>query len=117
MLSRSHREKISFFLFLYLWLLACLPSSDARRDPFIPLVNENGLLMPIEENKAKEGKGLSLEGIIYDANGISYCLVNGETLRVGDEIEGYQVLKVLTDRVILVKDGNIKEIVLEEEGK
>lgn len=86
--------------------------AKSKRDPFIPLVtSEGGLLLEKEENIA----GILLEGIIYDKNGLSYAIVNGEVVKAGDKIGDYQILKVEKNKVIFIKEGQISEVELKEE--
>ena len=88
---------------------------DARgkRDQFIPLVTPDGRLLKLE--KEQTISGLLLEGIIYDEHGLSYCLVNGEVVRVSDKIGDYQVLKIEKSKVIFIKSGQTLEVELREE--
>lgn len=90
--------------------------SGSRRDPFIPLVMPDGRLIQLQAQGTRPD--LAIEGIMYDENGISYAIVNGEVVNVGDTIAGWQVLKVLKDRVVFIKDANRREIELtKEEGE
>jgi hypothetical protein len=61
--------------------------------------------------------GLSLEGIIYDKNGVSYAIVNGEILKIGDNVGDYQILKIENNKVIFIKDGEPTEVELKEENQ
>jgi len=88
--------------------------SKGKRNPFIPLVAPDGRLLKFDENE-KESGNLALEGIIYDKSGQSYAIVNAQIVRIGDEVGGYQVLKIEKNKVIFVKDGQPKEVELKEE--
>lgn len=116
------RNKILILSFIF--YLICLgssfpqgPSGDkprALRDPFIPLVTPDGRLLNLgagEENKS----ALLLEGIIYDKNGISYAVVNGGVVKIGDRVADYQVLKIEANKVIFIKEGQTQEIILKKE--
>lgn len=87
--------------------------AKGKRNPFIPLVTPDGRLIKVS---AQEAKGaLSLEGIIYDENGVSYCLINGAPSKIGDIVgESYQVLKIEQKKVIFIKDGELTEVLLKE---
>ena len=87
-----------------------------RPDPFIPWVTADGRLQILVSQEKKRAEQLKIEGIIYDGRGLSYAVVNGEVVKVGDLIDGYQVLKIEEDKVIVIKEGQPKEIVIEEEG-
>lgn len=88
---------------------------DARskRDPFIPLVTSDGRLLKLD--KEESDSGLSLEGIVYGKGGVSYAIVNAEIVKSGDRVGDYQVLKIEENKVIFIKDGEIKEIELKKE--
>jgi hypothetical protein len=88
--------------------------AQGRRDPFIPLVTAEGRLLKLE-TKSSSSSSLNLEGIIYDSNDLSYAIVNGEVIKVGDEVSGYDVLKIEKNKVILIKDSQPIEIELKEE--
>lgn len=88
---------------------------DAKdlRNPFVPLVTPDGRLLQLEKTQKKSE--LSLEGIIYDEQRLSYALINGLVVKVGDFIGDYQILKIQKDRVILIRDGQTQEIGLKKE--
>lgn len=77
--------------------------AKGKRNPFTALVTPDGRLLKIADEE--ESGGLTLEGIIYDEQGLSFAMVNGLVVKVGDTIEGYQVLKIESNRVIFLKDG------------
>lgn len=87
--------------------------SKGRRNPFIPLITSDGRLLKLEQEEGTEG--LLLEGIIYDEHSLSYAIVNAEVVKVGDSVGDYQVLKILKNKVIFIKDGSLLEIELKEE--
>jgi hypothetical protein len=90
--------------------------SQGRPDPFTSWVTVDGRLQ-ILKNQEKNGESaLSLEGIIFDKYGLSYVVVNGEVAKIGDTIDGFQILKIEEKRVIFIKDGELKEIEMKEEG-
>jgi hypothetical protein len=89
-------------------------SAQGKRNPFIPLVTADGRLLKLE-NETGQTPGLSLEGIVYDPYGMSYALVNGEPVRVGDMAGEYQVLKIEKTKVIFIKEGQTLERELKKE--
>lgn len=89
--------------------------AKGKHDPFIPLVTPDGRLLKLEQEEGTAG--LSLEGIIYDKNGLSYAVVNGEVVRIGDEVGGYQVLKIEENKVIFIKEGRAQEVEFKKEGE
>lgn len=83
--------------------------AKGKRDPFIPLLTSDGRLLKLDI--IEEGTSdLAIEGILFDADGLSYAVVNGATVGVGDEIKGYRVLKIEKDKVVFIKEGQISEI-------
>jgi hypothetical protein len=84
-----------------------------KRDPFIPLVTADGRILKLDQEETVSG--LSLEGIIYDKNGLSYAIVNGEIVKIGDKIGGYQVLRIEEKRVIFIKEGQPTQVELKKE--
>ncbi len=78
----------------------------------MPLVTPDGRLLKLESEEGQQG--VSLEGIIYDKNGLSYALVNAEAVRIGDKVGEFQVFKIFEDRVIFLKDGQPIEVWLKE---
>jgi len=86
---------------------------EGRRDPFMPLVTRDGRLLILEPTKAEEK--ILLGGIIYVENGISYAIINGEVVSVGDYILGHSVFSIEENKVILIKDDEPIEYILDME--
>ena len=107
------------FLFWVLYVFAqgeYVYDTKVKRDPFIPLVNQQGVLLKLDEEEEAAAGKLKIEGIIYDKNGTSYAIVEGKVVRVGDLTDkGYQVLKIESNKVVFIKEGEPSEIYLREE--
>ncbi|MEI6631202.1 MAG: hypothetical protein WCL25_01135 [bacterium] len=88
--------------------------AGSRRDPFIPLVTPDGRLINLDAEKESKAS-LSIEGIIYDKNGVSYAVVNGNVVKIGDFVGDCQVLKIETNKVTFIKQGETQEILLKKE--
>ncbi len=90
--------------------------AKGKRNPFIPVITPDGrILSQGEENKSRD---LSIEGIIYEKYGRSYALVNGSVVAVGDSIQDYEVLRIEENKVIFIKEGEIKVVAMHnEEGE
>ena len=124
MTKNMHRivyETAAITLFAVCCIAASAPAAKefiyekkGKRDPFIPLVTSDGRILKLEKEEA--ASGLLLEGIIYDEQGLSYAIVNGEVVRVSDKIGDYQVLKIEKNKVIFIKQGQTTEVELKEEG-
>jgi hypothetical protein len=87
--------------------------AKAKRNPFIPLVTSEGMLLKLDKQEASGD--LTIEGIIYDKNGRSYAIVNATVVEIGGSIGDYQVLKIEEKKVIFIKQGQIIEMELKEE--
>ncbi len=84
---------------------------SGKRNPFIPLITADGRLLNLDIVASPEA--LSLQGIMYDANDISYAIVNNVIVKAGDMVAGSQVLKIEEDKVSFVKDGQVSVIELD----
>jgi hypothetical protein len=90
-------------------------ASCGRRDPFMPLLTKDGRLIKIEEGDSQQE--LTLEGIIFDKNGLSYAIVNGEVVKIGDTISSCRILKIEKEKLIFIKDGDVRELPLNKEDE
>lgn len=111
-------NKITVFSYLLLFWAAVASAQDNsadkgafKRDPFIPLITPEGRLLDIDASISSDVK---LEGIIFDpAPGkSSFALINGKVVKSGDEINGYAVIRVEDNKVVLTRDGQAKELAL-----
>lgn len=93
-----------------------VPKYDSRgqRNPFIPLVTPDGRLIQLEKKESPQG-ALVVEGVIYDKYGRSFALVNGSVCAIGEHVGDYQVLRIESDKVVFIKDGETTEISLTKE--
>jgi len=122
-INRTKRYLYIGLLACGLWLAACgyilaqgefKYDAKGKRNPFIPLVTPDGRL--ISSLEKKEGAaGLSLEGIIYDKGGLSYVIVNGVVVKIGDKVGDYQVLRIEENKVTFIKDGEPLAVELKKE--
>lgn len=90
--------------------------SQGKRDPFIPLVTPDGRFQNLEPAETTREEECKLEGIMYDKYGISYAIVDGTVVMIGDTIGDYQVLKIEEKRVIFMREGQEKTLELKKEG-
>ena len=121
----KNNYKITFFLLLCLVGLCVYAFASAdedfvydpmgKRDPFAPLVTPDGRLLKVENEQSTTGVGL--EGIIYDKNGISYAIVNGDVAKIGDMVGDYEVLRIEGNKVVFIKNGEPLELELNKEGQ
>ncbi len=125
MLKFNLLEKKAVGLFVYFICLSAgvsfaqesfIYDSGGKPDPFTPWVTADGRLQILVSQEKKSGSELELEGIIFDKYGLSYAVVNGAVVKIGDTIDGYQVLKVEEKRVIFIRDGELKEVEIKEDA-
>jgi len=89
--------------------------SQGKPDPFTPWVTPDGRLQILKNQDEKTASEINVQGIVYDKNGLSYAIVNEQVVKISDEVDGYQVFKIEENKVLLIKDGLIKEIELKKE--
>jgi len=89
--------------------------SKNKRNPFIPLVSQDGRLLKLDRQEAKGD--LNVEGIIYDKKGRSYAIVNGAVVGIGDAVAGYEILKIENNKVLFIKEGQITQKEIHKEGE
>lgn len=88
--------------------------AKGKRNPFTVLVTPDGLLLKLDVEEGAQGVP-RVEGIIYDKNGVSYALANGEVVKIGDMVGLFQVLKIEASKVTFVKEGSTFEVEFKEE--
>lgn len=107
--------------FLFRWLMAVSPDSSTpvdtqlpppgrppawghRQEPFLsPLSHPNAFRSPTG------GAGLQLSGILMEGTAPS-CVINRQVLQAGESIDGYQVVLIAPDAVLL--EGKGQELLL-----
>lgn len=110
---------ILFILLFFLFLLTLQAQEEGyvykyqgKRDPFVPLISSSGYLLNFEpENKSS----FILEGILYDSNGDSIAIINGELVRVGESIGNAVITRIEPNKITLIKDNEKVEIELRRE--
>ncbi len=99
-----------FTAFLFLLLSATVFGADesfiyddhGKRDPLWRLVSPDGVIMNFDKDLLVSD--MILEGIIFDPNGKSLAIVNGNVVKVDDMIGLFAVSKIEQKKVILSKD-------------
>jgi hypothetical protein len=117
------KNKAYIFISIFLGFFCLTYAQDnftyqlkGKRNPFIPLVDKSGMLMKLDKEEEKGQSELSIDGIIYDKQGVSYALVNGRVVGTGDYAGEYRVLKIQDDKVSFLKDDQIKEVSINKGG-
>ncbi len=114
-------NKRFFLSFIFIFCAVAIAQGEfvydakGKRNPFIPLVTPEGRLLKLDKQEATSVDGLAVEGIIYDKFGRSFAIVNTNVVGIGDAVGDYQVLKILENKVIFIKDGEPLEVELTKE--
>ncbi len=87
-----------------------------RRDPFIPLVAQDGRYLSDSEELISSDE-LNLSGILWDPKGRSSCLINNQIIKLGESIYGFKIKNIAKDSVIVSKEGEEYIIRLSTEGE
>ena len=118
------KNKTYIFILIFIGLFCFSLAQEAfiyqpkgKRNPFIPIVDKSGRLMKLEKEEEKAQSELSVDGIVYDKQGVSYALVNGRVVGTGDYAGEYRVLKIQNDKVSFLKDDQIKEVAINKGGE
>ncbi len=73
-----------------------------KRDPFLPLVDSNGIIITYEDNLLLTD--LVLEGIVLGVDdNANLAIINGKVLKKGDKIGPFVVLHISAKSVLLGK--------------
>lgn len=90
--------------------------SKDKRDPFIPLIGPAGEYLTPSIGLKSIGD-MRLEGIVWDPQGESYAIINGEIVKEGDYLGGVLVSKINSKEVrILLEGQEFALLLIEEEG-
>lgn len=84
-----------------------------NRDPFWPLVSDNGSIISYETDFTITD--LVLEGIMAGNNGGHVAIINGRIVTTGDQLGNFIILDVQPEAVIIKKDNLKFELKLEKE--
>ncbi|NLE65342.1 MAG: hypothetical protein GX606_05455 [Elusimicrobia bacterium] len=90
----------------------CVYDPHGQRDPFWPLVSDSGAIINYEVNfSASE---MALEGIMSGGEQ-GVAIINGEVMTPGQMLGAYQVDRIFSDSVVLIRDGQETELRLKKE--
>lgn len=84
--------------------------SKNKRDPFIPLVTKSGVYTPSLAMNIESVADIFLEGTMVDPQGRSLAIVNGQVIKVGDQIGVFKVIRIEAARMI-ISDNNREYII------
>lgn len=87
------------------------------RDPFLPYVTPDGYIVSFEPQT--EIADIHLEGIIFDAQGKSFAVINGNVFAEREFIGSFKLKEIKKDKIILQngEKSHIIELTKEEESE
>ena len=91
-----------------------------RRDPFIPLVDDEGNFRSIFVRPKTETIASAMKiqlGGISAISGVYYVLIEGELFKEGDTYKGFRIEKITPEKAILSLRDKMYELSLEAQGK
>ncbi|MDF2393314.1 MULTISPECIES: SctD/MshK family protein [Aeromonas] len=96
----------------WLTLLCCLLGSVAKaevlQDPTEPLEGVNSQAGAVESQSAGLPK---LQSVVL-GNGPALAVLNGKSYRIGQQVEGYRLVAISADAVVLEKGGKRQSLTL-----
>ncbi|MGE6108689.1 SctD/MshK family protein [Aeromonas sobria] len=84
---------------MFIFLLSPLAQAEVLRDPTLPLEGVAG------SAKAPQERGLPKLQSIMLGNGPARAVLNGQSYRIGERVNGYQLVGIDADAVLLDKGG------------
>lgn len=112
---RLKLAKYAKIIALWSFALAAVPAhaveyaADGLRDPFRPLIGDNG---PVS-GPAVPAEGFTLQGILWSPAS-PQAIVNGQVVKPGDRVEGAEVAAIERRLVRLSIDGEERILTLEK---
>ena len=82
-------------------------NDHGKRDPFMPLVSSDGLIVTYDEDLSVND--LALEGVVADSSGNNAAIINGKIVKVHDQIGPYIIDVIAVDHLEFLK-GNTRYI-------
>ena len=76
-------------------------NEHGKRDPFMPLVSPDGIVVAYDEDLSVND--LVLEGVVADVSGKNVAIVNGKIVKAHDQIGPYVVDIITFDHVEFLK--------------
>ncbi|MFC1704605.1 hypothetical protein ACFL1E_07500 [Candidatus Omnitrophota bacterium] len=113
--------KLIILLVLFTFTFTCLGVADEifiydsknNRDPFVPLVTSEGYSINFEP--LHQAGNIKLEGITYDAKAASFAIINGQVMKVGDEIGTFEILEIDADGITVSHEDKKMRVNLRKE--
>ncbi len=88
-----------------------------KRDPFVPLITPDGQKVyppGLDEEITAGMDSFALQGIVFDPNGDSFAVINGEVVHEDDELDGIIILKIDPNMVTVLVDGKEDQLTLSQ---
>jgi len=89
--------------------------AGGKRDPFIPLITK-GIKASLGLQSVESIEDIKFEGVVFDPNGLSVAMLNGEIVREGDRICNVEVVRIYDDSIIIKIYAKEYKVSLAEEG-
>ena len=89
---------------------------QGRRDPFIPLVDEQGRYL-LDTEVLYSSDEVKLSGILWDPQGESSVLINNQIVKIGESVNGFTLERITKDSITISKHGKEYTIRLSIKGK
>jgi len=93
-------------------------NSHEKRDPFIPpYLQDQVKKKPQDKNIKKAGdySSIILQAVVYDPQGESAVIINGQIMKINDKTDFFVVKDIMSDRAIVEVLGERKVLKLREE--
>ncbi len=87
--------------------------SRGKRDPFVPLLTEDGqrIVPPgLDEGETTDLTLVELQGVVFDPSADSYAVINGQVIRERETVGHVQILKITPTAVTIRVDGKEKQL-------
>jgi len=88
-----------------------VPSDKWGKDPF--LVHKAGEIIKNNYTELNTGEP-KLTGISYHRDSPSFAIINNKVLQTGDKIDGWQLVSIYNNYVIMTKSGITKKLIMGE---
>ncbi|MFH1407249.1 MAG: hypothetical protein ABIH01_04555 [Candidatus Omnitrophota bacterium] len=87
--------------------------AKGKRDPFMPLVTKEGRII-VDKPSVNSIEDVKLDAIIWDVQGKSLAMINGEVVAVGELIGDFNVAAIDSDSITLEIDAKEYKIYIEQ---
>jgi len=93
-------------------------NSHEKRDPFVPPYLQDQLKKKTQDKsikKAVDYSSIILQAVVYDPEGESAVIINGQIMKINDKTDFFVVKDIMNDRAIVEVLGERKVFKLRED--